>query len=276
MPTFTSNHFIDLDAEKSSIIAACCEKNQYVHLLLNVIFPNYLNQISFKVTVKNLILSNLIDEIKYKKNIEEFKKKIFCKFNNENLTLSSDYYVNKKKGLKEKKISIINNLYLNKYSFQNDNNMGFFYKEKEISYMERELYLYIIKSKHQGCTRCDLNTFTNESKLISPISKRLFSKFFLFHLKKKNIIKKINWPCILLSKKKKYITEIKAGFRFSQFKIKNFKYICNFFENCLHSIELPPCINCPVQIECHPQGSINPFDCTYMKDWCFLNQRSHW
>nr|UXY87875.1 putative DNA-directed RNA polymerases III, 39 kDa polypeptide [Cryptomonas curvata] len=255
MPTFISNHFLDLSFEKASIIAACCENNRYVYEISNVIFPCYLNSVSFNNVVRSLILSKIIDEIKNQKD-KQFFEKIFCNFISEKFRLSNDYYITNQEVLKENK-----NFYLN------ENNTDFFSKEKEISYMEREFYLYVSKSKHQGCSRFDLNAFTNDSKLVSPISKRLFSKFFLLHLKKKNIIKRFNWPCIVLVKKKKYITKIKSEIKFTEFRIKNSKYICNFFENCFHSVESPPCMNCPVIIECHPQGSINPFDCRFMKNW---------
>ena len=217
---------------------------------------------SIEVILGELLLLTVLNELKISKSNGLFKKKIFVNFTHDKVVAPENFYFENKMILEGKKNSKFKNIPLQKNVFDNENTMEFFYKEKEICFMERELFIYISKSKHKGCDRADLNVFTNDSKLVSSICKRLFSRIFLSHMKKKNIIKKINWPCFLLAKQKKYISEIKT-----QLKIKNSEYLCKFFNLCTHSFELPPCINCPVSVECHPQGVINPFDCQHMVDW---------
>nr|UXY88375.1 putative DNA-directed RNA polymerases III, 39 kDa polypeptide [Cryptomonas curvata] len=231
MPIFTPNDFLNFNFEKSSIIAACCEDNQFSNKLSNTIFPSILNNNSIEVILGELFLLSVLNELKISKSNELFKKKIFCNFTHEKVAAQENYYFENRMILEGRKNSKFKNIHLQKNVFENENTMEFFYKEKEICFMERELFIYISKSKHRGCDRADLNVFTNDSKLVSSICKRLFSRIFL------------------------------------SLKIKKSEYLCKFFNLCTHSFELPPCINCPVLVECHPQGVINPFDCQHMVDW---------
>ena len=190
MPTFTSGYFLDFDTEKSSIIAACCETNQFTNKLHNIIFPSHINYVSIEVFFNQLIVLKLLNELRIQNHNQNLKRKFFSTFLYENFNLIINNHKNNEIFLEDDKNNIQKYNYLKKNFLQTQNNFEIFYKEREISLAEREFYLYIFKSKQRGCTKNDLNIFTNDSKLISSISKRLFSKFFFFTPKKKKYNKK--------------------------------------------------------------------------------------
>nr|UXY87380.1 putative DNA-directed RNA polymerases III, 39 kDa polypeptide [Cryptomonas sp.] len=268
MPVFVARYIFSSDFEKSSLLAACCEINfNFNHL------SKLTNQTcsfdSMLSCLDDLILLKLIKEIKNTVNYPNIKSSIshyFCDYNDKKTLLSEDNLTEKKKTLSDD----FNNFQTINEILETEDNTEYFYKENEIFFIEREIFFFVFKSKHQGCTKTDLTVFTKKSKIISSKSKRLFSRLFLNHLEKINIIKVKHWTCFLNSKKKKYIT----GLNYSEIleeKHKKIRYINEFFIYPMLSISLPPCINCPVISECHPQSIVNPFDCRYIDKWSEKN-----
>jgi|Transcript_86109 hypothetical protein len=49
-------------------------------------------------------------------------------------------------------------------------------------------------------------------------------------------------------------------------------YVHNLFFRRILRLKGGPCLHCPTQSECTPQGNINPFECVYMEVW---EKRSH-
>ena len=49
-------------------------------------------------------------------------------------------------------------------------------------------------------------------------------------------------------------------------------YVHNLFFQKILQLKSGPCLHCPTQSECTPQGNINPFECIYMEVW---ENRSH-
>ena len=112
------------------------------------------------------------------------------------------------------------------------------------------------QNKHKGSDVRSLKLFTKNSKFVSIPTKRTFSEDVLVIFYKNNTVRRYHWKCAAYSAdKKRYI------FNFS----KNRFLSNNFIRKA--SASIPPCINCPVSHDCHPQGLVNPYECQYLHDW---------
>lgn len=121
-----------------------------------------------------------------------------------------------------------------------------------------ELFSFLLRTKHKGGTRKDLEIFILAQKKIPMESKRFFfSDNYVQNLWKRGLVQKHKWGCGRVSRERIPCWQTRLHQDF---------FSLRFFWNKKETT-LPPCLHCPVLYECHPQGNINPFDCFHFLFW---------
>mmetsp|Transcript_44925 Transcript_44925/g.70417 ORF Transcript_44925/g.70417 Transcript_44925/m.70417 type:complete len:243 (-) Transcript_44925:78-806(-) len=161
--------------------------------------------------------------------------------------------------------------------FENHSNLGYIKKIKSIfleqtlskryhttsnfSYNEPKMFKYNSNIKQKGWIL--INIF------IDKLRKKLFKKFYklAFFCKKQTDQERFSLYRILRKtiEKNRFLNPTFENIFYCNLihKSINFNIVQKVIEHG-KSINIP-CPNCPVLMECHPQGLINPFDCKYIK-----------
>nr|UXY86926.1 DNA-directed RNA polymerases III, 39 kDa polypeptide [Cryptomonas paramecium] len=227
--------------KKFSKIFSCCEYNHSndkftkldVHFFLDMSFQK-----------------NLFGKLRQFFFIDFSKKKNLCMTYIDSI---NNMKINKIKNISTEKKSKYKKL----FQFKSNRNLS---DQKNKLYFSEIIFFFVYKSKHHGCIEKKLNIFVNNNPIVRLVNLKERFVFFLKNLQKKNVLRVAKWGCFFIQREKMYFSKIRIRILKKNKKCSSFNYYKYFFES-------PPCINCSLINNCHPQGIISPFECYYISSW---------
>ena len=259
-PQATSEHSINW-----SLFYSLSENNHYLYLLSDLYDP--LNEFSDRHFPENSFCKFLtFDSTKVTHYLlgtalQIYHEMVATKFTSKGgNTLAYCMYIQKKE-LNNNKSRLINKFlkqkittrihFSNFLSLDSSRNL-MFYKNLSIefpAYFKQTFLALVGKSEHKGVKSKDIECILTSSslKFLSRLSFTMRLLFSCWIFNRTLIFSKSNCSSV-------------------KFFSQRYRLPGNYFRKVSRFKETP-CLSCPIKYECEPQGTINPFECTYFKNW---------
>ena len=144
------------------------------------------------------------------------------------------------------------NLYPPKNIAEEQDNGPFFWQDVSVLSvaLQKRVFLTVLgKSEHKGFTSKDMEISVKSSTLRFLSRLNYILKRIIPHLLHTQILFRLFPHCAHQS-----------------FLVQKYCLLGNYFQKAPR-FRGTPCLHCPTQSECTPQGNINPFVCSYLKSW---------